>query len=189
MLALLCTLVWALTPQQADDRIRSMDDLEVVPELYRRIDAPFVVQHGQLSVALTSGVMVPVFSGHFSGAWETQAAERLRRLRAQDKDAQLPAPEDRGDRSLVGFVWLHGEAEVEVTLPRRADAIELASRQVLYTGADVDTMREVARQRKPFETTASEGLFLTVDPKLDARFLGDDPAADPHAELSREARE
>ena len=58
--------------------IRSMDDLEVVPELYRRIDAPFVVQHGQLSVTLTSGVMVPVFSGHFSGAWETQAAERLR---------------------------------------------------------------------------------------------------------------
>jgi len=177
----LLSLALALTPEQADDRIRSMDDLEVEPSLYRTIDEPIEIQRGTMTVRLTEGVMVPVFSGHFAGAWDRDAQELLRKLREGDPDAQLPSPADRGDRELVGFVWLDGKGEVAVELPRKSDAIELASRQVMYADADHAAMLEVARQRKPFTTTASEGLFLSTDPALDARFLGDDaPDADPY---------
>ncbi len=169
---LLLSLAFALTPEQADDRIRSMHELKVEPSLYRRVEKPFVVRQGAMEVVVTEGVLVPVFSGHYAGTWESRSKELLRDLRSSDKGAELPSAEDRGDRELVGFVWIDGEAEVRVSLPRRADAIELASRQVMYAGADRDAMREVARQRQPYATTAKEGLFLSTDPQIDAWFLG-----------------
>ncbi len=179
MLALALALALGFTPEQADDRIRSMNELELAPSLYRVVEQPLTVKRGAMEVVVTDGVMVPVFSGRFPGEWEENGAKLLRALRESDKEATLPTKADRGDRELVGFVLVDGNASVAVSFPTKHDAIELASRQVMYAGADKAEMLEVARRRKPFVTTASEGLFLSIDPKLDELFLGR-PDGDPY---------
>ena len=172
-------LAWGLTPEEADDRIRSMDDLEAVTALARPVDRPIRLRQGVMDVTLTSGAMVPVFSGHFAGAWENEAGKFLRKLRDRDPEATLPSAEQRGDRELVGFVWVDGEGSVGVDLPYEADALELGNRQVMYLGAEREAMEPVALGLEPFRTQATEGLFLTTSPELDALFLGPE-ATDPY---------
>lgn len=179
MWTLLCALSWALTPEQADDRIRSMNDLEAVPELARPVDQPIRLKQGVIEVTLTDGVMVPVFSGHYAGAWEREAGALLRKLRQGDPDATLPGPDDRGDRELVGFVWVRGEGTLAVELPHEADAMELANRQVLYGGKEASDLRKVAFGIEPFTTSLEDGLWLSADPSLDALFLGPE-TTDPY---------
>jgi hypothetical protein len=155
-----------------------MEDLEVVVELARPVDEPVRFRTGVAEITLTSGVMVPVFSGHYAGAWEHESARLLRLLRDGDPQATLPGPDDRGDRELVGFVWVKGEGQMAVRMPHEADAMEFANRQVLHMGADATQMRKVAFGLEPFRTVASEGLFLSADDALDSLFL-DEVASDP----------
>lgn len=175
----LVAVALALTPQQADDRIRSMNDLEAVPELARPIVEPVRIRQGVVDVVLRDGAMVPVFSGRFAGAWEHEGRAMLRRLREGDPDATLPGPEDRGDRELVGFVWLRGEGAMGVRFPLPADAHEWANREVLHMGADPETVADVAHGIEPLRLGADEGLVLSVDPALDALFLGPE-GGDPY---------
>ena len=169
----------AATPEAIDDRLRSIDTLEAVVDLARPVDRVIRMDRGGMEVTLTSGAMVPVFSGHFAGEWENDSERLLRRLRDREPGATLPSADQRGSRQLVGFVWVDGEGTVAVELPHEADALELANRQVLYAGADREAMRGVAHGSEPFVTEAHEGLFLSTSPTLAKLFLGPE-ATDPY---------
>jgi hypothetical protein len=177
MLTLL-SLALAITPDDVDDRIRSVDNLSLSRDLYRRVERPVVFADGAVKVRLTSGVMVPIFSGRFEGEWDRKAGALLRRLREEDPRAVLPDSEQRGRRELVGFVWLDGEGVLSVEMDR-ADAMRHASRQVLLAGADAETLGPLGRGEARFDTQVSRGLFLSADPSIGALFLGD-TTSDPY---------
>ena len=181
LLCVLAGLAFALTPEALDDQILSVENLDLDPELYRRVEQPLVLQEGALTITLKSGAMVPIFSGYFRGKWERDGDRLLRELRAKGKGARLPDPAQRGSRELVGFVWLNGEADVEMSLQERSDALRFANRQVLYGSATVEEMAPIARGEATFTTTADQGVFLSADDRLDQLFLGTMDAQDPDA--------
>ncbi|MCA9570312.1 MAG: hypothetical protein KC656_20855, partial [Myxococcales bacterium] len=167
--------VFAATPDELYDFQRSVDNLTLQPELYRQIEEPLVIREGPLTVTLQSGAMVPIFSGRFANEWEKQHEKMLKRLSA--KEAEPPAPDQRGSRDVVGFVWLDGEATVELAV-EGADAQRLANRLVLEGGLPREAMAEVVAGA-PFRTRADRGLVLSADPEVDTWFLGS-PDGDPY---------
>lgn len=177
---------WAAEPapfgqhaRSAHLRAYSMEDLEVEPSLARPLAGLVRIVRGPAVTVLRGGWTVPVFSGHFSGEWERRGTELLRR-RFDDEPADVmpvPGPEERGDRALVGYVWLAGDdgvGEVTVELPDRADALRLANRMVLGFGEPRDAWAPVAHGEAPVRTAVTEAIVLSVDGAVDRHVLGRD---------------
>jgi hypothetical protein len=156
-------------------RALSMEELEVEAALARPLEAPIDVAQGPARLHLEGGWVVPVMSGHFAGDWERRGAELLARRLAGEEDLPVPGPEERGDREVVGLVWVAGErgrGKLEVDLPDRADALRLANRMVGLFGEPKEAWAPIAHEEAPLVVGVTDALLLSVDPQLDRYLLG-----------------
>lgn len=179
LISLLAAFAAPNAPDNLTDYWDSVRELRLHDDLYRRIEKPITLRDGAMTVTLTEGYLVPIFSGRFGGEWDAKSAQLLKKLRRQDKDAELPGAEDRGTKDLVGFLWTKGKGTVVTTLEDRGDAVRFANFMVHRVGVDAASMASVPT-RKSFTTNATEGLFLSIDPRLEKRFLAQGGSTDPY---------
>jgi len=154
------------------DRWSSLTTLSTEPDLYRIIEEERVFEEGPLRLTLTDGVVVPVFSGRFGGAWYRDSKTFLREQRAAGRPDRLPSTEDRGSRAFVGFVLTDATATVQVRLDDRADAQVLANRLVRFGLSERDAVRALAHGEQPLTVSLDTGVFLGTDPRLQRLFVG-----------------
>ncbi len=150
--------------------------LRADPSRYRIVEQPLTLSEGPLSVTIPeNAVLVPIFSGH---TVNERSAKRSLKQQAWEDGRATPAPMERGSKRFVGFSFAETEASVTVSWVERADHVIFANHRVLKLGEPREALESVARG-EPWTTTAQEGLVLSVDPQVEALFLGPDQDSDP----------
>ncbi|MBT3218449.1 MAG: hypothetical protein HN348_05110, partial [Proteobacteria bacterium] len=175
LLATTLSLAQATEPTEAqsiEQHWRSLTHLEVHPALYRRVEEPITIRDGSSAIRLTDGYLFPIFSGRFAGEWERNKGKALRELRDENSEIDLPTAEERGTKGFVGFVWTKGTGYLSVKLEDRADSMVFANHMVSKMGYAKEDFTKVAHGDKPFVTPISEGLILSIDPEIQAAYLG-----------------
>ncbi len=162
------------TPEQLEGYWRSVRLLETQPALFRRVEEPLTVAGTGMSVTLTGGWLVPIFSGTFAGDWERDAARLLDRIRQQEEGAVLPSEGQQGTVELVGFAWAGGVAVAQVDFPERGDAHAFANRLVLDEGWTVAEASPFAHGQGSIQ--ADRALVLGANDTVRNLFLHDDKA-------------
>ncbi len=160
------------------DRWSALTTISTEKDLYRLVEEPIVYEEGPLRLTITDGVLVPVFSGRFGGAWERGSEAFLRDQRAAGRPDRLPSADERGTRSFVGFVLVDATATATVRLDDRADAQVLANRLVRFGLSEKDAVAALAHGEEPLTVSVDTGVFLGTDPRLQQLYVGpgfDDP--------------
>ena len=180
MLIWLLTLSLAKPPATQADAVdgqwRAMQVLRVRPEAYRVIKEPITIREGPVEVTLTSGVMIPVFSG-----FHERDRDGIRQARAEAfaLDSKAPPALEEGDVDFVGFVFTAAEGTFEVQWQERADSLIFANHQVTHLKQDREDWVDIAHGA-PWTGVVTEGMVLSVDPALRDAFVGpDDPEGSP----------
>ncbi|MDG1484102.1 MAG: hypothetical protein P8R54_31210 [Myxococcota bacterium] len=93
-------------------------------------------QDGVCSIELTSGRLVPVYSG------QEPVSERI-----------------------VGMIF-QGEGSMSMPFPSRADAWTFANHMANNTNIDTERLLPVVERGEPFVTTIDRGLLLSADPQV-----------------------
>jgi hypothetical protein len=166
---ILVAAAWSAEPESLEDLWRSVDDLQVLEHLVRRVEAPIVFGDGPLLLHLDQGWLVPIFSGRAASEWDSRAVRR--------SEDRVPPPELRGVLDLVGFGFV-GTGSLELRLYDRAEPLAFANRQVLDLGRTAAEMAAVAHGG-PYREAFDRGLFLSIDPALEQLYLGKD-GGDPY---------
>jgi hypothetical protein len=169
MFSLFCFAAWALPTLEADRleaEWKSLQLLRADPDRYRIVEEPFTLSEGPLSLTITEGVLVPVFSGH--------TPRDRRALRELDIDET-----DHGTMDFVGFAFSAATGTATVTWQERADQLIFANhmvRNLKHPKADFEAVAD----GEPWTDVVSEGLILSIDPAVEAAFMGpDDGEGDP----------
>ncbi len=155
------------------DQWTSMKDLTVEPALVRPVEEVIELAAGPEKLTLTGGWMIPVFSGRLTGKWE-EDAQRWMRSQTDEEVPRLPAPEERADHQLVGWVWTGGQGRVVVPLQDRADALVLANRMVMDLGEEREAWAAVAHGEKPVSAGVEVAIVLGAEPAVADVFLTKD---------------
>ena len=169
MMWLLCA--WAVAkPTLEADRLeaewKSLQLLRADSERYRIVEEPITLTDGPVSLTITEGVLVPIFSGH-----TPRDRRALRKLQIDETD--------HGTMAFVGFAFTAAEATATVSWQERADNLIFANhmvRNLQHPRADFEAVADGA----PWTNAVSEGLILSIDPAVEAAFVGtEDEVGDP----------
>ena len=125
-----------------------------------------------------SGYLFPIFSGKSEADWAKQDAKAEASKKSDKNDAEAGEEEDdgppvRGARTVNGFVFI-GKGEMAVGFPEIHDAERFANMMVRDWDADVEEMRTIARDGKPFTTDIEQGWVMSANPSI-AEFLSKMP--------------
>ena len=167
----LLTLALAAKPsaEQLEAEWLALQHLELDTERYRIVQQPIEVHDGPVTLTLTSGVMVPVFSGHFAN---DRKADRKAKADAWKQGSYVMSDGDtEDDREFVGFVFTAAKGTYSVNFPERAQGMVWATHQVRDLHADAHDWRHVAHG-EAWTGPIGEGLVLSIDPELQRKFLG-----------------
>lgn len=104
--------------------------------VYQIGDEGITFQDGVCSIELTSGRLVPVYSG------QEPVSERI-----------------------VGMIF-QGEGSMSMPFPSRADAWTFANHMANNTNLDTERLLPVVERGEPFVTTIDRGLLLSADPQV-----------------------
>src|SRR5689334_10182305 len=111
---ILVAAAWSAEPESLQDLWASVDDLQVLEHLVRRVEAPIAFGDGPLLLHLEEGWLVPIFSGRAASEWDSAAVRR--------SEDRVPPPELRGVLDFVGFGFV-GTGSLELRLFDRAEPL------------------------------------------------------------------
>ena len=103
--------------------------------------------------------------GNLDSAWRWQA-----KADAWERNSEVDV-RGRGSREFVGFAWAAAEGTFSVAFQERAQGMVFATHQVRDLKQTANDWRGVANG-DPWTGLTREGLVLSIDPEIEAQFLG-----------------